>query len=1609
MNSDSNNNNLPYPPTVTSSSSPSHNHPTTTPSADIISQLPPPSTIPAKRYLSLSPSPEPQPQPQPQPQPEDMSQSNWRSRTDGADLASAPRGPGGRGGGRGGGGRGGTAGRGGSGRGGGSSGKNKGKGNAPPPAPKPKPQLPTLDPPYYDRAYLDSTYNHSVFSSPGFNKSWLTGAKNMLGQFFQQAHHLYPDANVALRFVNVQGIALGGSAGMNGPGLAAQMGGTGLSGTVWRSQIIVSTAPHIVGIGDDKVAKVAENLACINAIAQLWQYNLLPVLKSPSYKEAAARAAITAIPSQLLGAPAGPGGGADTVPKLTGSTVFLSDGKTQINAERAREFISFYCNEFKFGKPDFVFPSGPSAPARPGTANKKRKTAAGAHVWECTMVIGGAELGKGVGSNKKAAQEATYLDAVQVVETHDPALWQMFDTTHRPGAPLANTPRMHFDLVDEIDEDICRLVVEVRGTELYSRRPRDLAGMTMAGEAQHDPNGVAGSGSAGGTANNAPRARARPIPRPPEEMLREKSQWLLESLKQYQIDERNAGMREQRLGLPVTKQADDVLVKVELNQVTICMAATGSGKTTQIPQILLDDYIMRGEGAKCNIVCTQPRRIAAISVAQRVAKERAETIGQTVGYQVRFDSKLPQPNGSITFCTTGVFLRRLQNSLGDGAEDHTWLDTITHVVVDEVHERDVETDLLLVVIRRVLAERKKMGKPELKLVLMSATIDPALFQNYFAESQPVGPGGSIVRRLAPVVDIPGRSFPVQKHFLEETVPRLERLRLPPNMGGWIWQEKNVRDYLDRELRQQGGMREIGGPSSSAAGGGEGADSIDVLELPYPLVAMMIADVLARSQDGHVLVFLPGWDEIKAVNTILMDPRRYPLLGLPFDDPDRYEIHVLHSSVSIAEQQAVFEPPRSPSIRRIILATNIAETSITIPDVVYVVDTGRIKEKRYDPERHLSSLVSAWVGTSNLNQRAGRAGRHRPGEYYGVLSQARYDRLRVNQTVEMKRLDLSNVVMHVKALAIPGMEVEDVLGSAIEPPAPERVSAAIEKLKMVGALDARGKLTSLGLVLLQLPVDTFMGKFCLYGAFFRCLDPAVTLAAILTNRDPFMAPIQLKTQADAIKSSWCPSGFRSDALTVLRAYYAWWDLQGRGNYVQANRFCSDNFLSKATLLQVQQVKEHLFTSMEKAGVIRAVLGESSQQEGGGYNRSWTRYESNSPELNVNSDKPPLLAALIAMSAAPNFAIRTTEKTSYRTSQDKSCFVHPSSLCHKKYTKDEPNLQKGETELIAFGEKTRNTSAMTATSNSTPQTMLRMCTRIDPLSYLLFGSYDIRVDHRGLKCDGWLPVTGNIDALDDVERLKAVLNVCMLRVFQGIGKRPWRAHEAQNQRSLQQHRQGQGQGQGQRRGSGDGDEDEMEDLPEDDDGETNGPSSGPAGPPQQAEGGWAYRDPRDLSLSARESSELEGLTMGIAQILQAYYYFHQQQPGSQASTRPPTPSGGGGGHGDGFVHHSAPASVSGGAGSGFGFGGGRSGGRGGGNSTMPSSAYNSRPETPLSGQQWKGGAPGGGGGSASRGHHQQGFGGGGGGGYQHESGNRGGGGGGGGGGPSAGSGGGGGWWR
>jgi len=623
--------------------------------------------------------------------------------------------------------------------------------------------------------------------------------------------------------------------------------------------------------------------------------------------------------------------------------------------------MEYYCKRYKFGKPDIELSQSPP---------KSAKNSHGQPPWDAVITVGGRRIGMGSAATKKGAQVKCYLDVTQYLESCDAELWKDFleHSQQDPSANLPGAPHLVFQMSDNLNEDIYGLCGDIRQSSLHRHAPP----VGLATEAQPLP--VFHSGL---------------LSRASEAELEEKSRSLQKKLAAYQTDRKLDNMRKQRLSLPVTTKATDILAKIEVNDVTIVMAATGSGKTTQIPQLLFDDYINRGEGAKCNIICTQPRRLAAMSVAERIADERGDRLGNEVGYQVRFDAKLPKADGSITFCTTGIFLKRMHSALGASANRDAVeaMDRVTHIVVDEVHERDIDVDLLLVVLKRLLADRKERKNP-IKIILMSATIDPTLFQNYFTDGR---------GRPAPIAEVPGRTFPVEKHFLNDIIPEMQNGLVYKNR--WVFNERNVTDYLRRELTND--------PTTFSSSTG-----ID-LEIPYPLVALTIAHVMSRSDDGHVLVFLPGWEEIKKTADILLDRTgQKPLLGLNFSDPSKYSIHYLHSTIPAAEQREVFKPPPR-GVRRIILATNIAETSVTIPDVVYVVDTARVKEKRYDPDRHMSSLVSAWVGSSNLNQRAGRAGRHREGEYYGLISRNRLNALDPHQTVEMKRADLSNVVMHVK--------------------------------------------------------------------------------------------------------------------------------------------------------------------------------------------------------------------------------------------------------------------------------------------------------------------------------------------------------------------------------------------------------------------------------------------------------------------------------------------------------------------------------------------------------------------------------------------------------------------
>ena len=845
--------------------------------------------------------------------------------------------------------------------------------------------------------------------------------------------------------------------------------------------------------------------------------------------------------------------------------------------------MDYYCRRYGFGKPEIEV-----------TLN--------GNDWESVILVGGRRIGLGSGQSKKASQTACFLDVTKYLESCDPDLWKAYVEAAKTGADLGLAPRVSLSISPVVEDAIADLCVDIRKTSLYRNRP------------SQEPLSLA----VGGTTSQSHNAPNRPFF---QRNLLPKSQKLLEGRKAYLVDPKLEHIRSVRMSLPVYSQGKEVLDHIANNDVTICMAATGSGKTTQIPQMILDNYIDRGEGANCNIICTQPRRLAAISVADRVAKERGETLGRSIGYHVRFDAKLPLPDGSITFCTTGVFLKQLQSYLSEHERSRT-MDAVTHIVVDEVHERDIDTDLLLVVLKQILAQKKAKNQ-SLKIVLMSATIDPTLFQNYFANESGVP---------AKTFSVPGRSFPVNKHFLEDYTSQISQ-----GPSRWVLREDNVAKYLHYQL----------GPVAAASLGirvlrPDSRD--DELDLPYPFIAATIGHVLQSSQDGHVLVFLPGWDDIITTQKALLSPPARHAVS--FNDTSKYSIHLLHSSIPLAEQQAIFEPP-AEGVRRIILATNIAETSITIPDVVYVIDTAKIKEQRYDPERRISSLVTAWVGSSNLNQRAGRAGRHRPGEYYGILSKANADRLNPYQTVEMKRADLSNVVMHVKALNFSGLSVEEVLAAAIEAPDPSRVTAALNDLHMVGALDSAKNLTSLGRVLVQLPVDAHLGRLVLYGSFFKCLDQALTLAAILANRDPFMSPMHLKVEAAGKKNSWCHEDFRSDALTVLKAFDAWSEMQSRGEYNAANRFCIDNFVSKPTLMLIQKIKGQVLQSLYRTGVIDVSAG--GQVDGSGYDGSMKTLKV-PPALDKNKNSFPLLVALIAIASQPRFGVRVGEKT-YRTSNDR----------------------------------------------------------------------------------------------------------------------------------------------------------------------------------------------------------------------------------------------------------------------------------------------------------------------------------------------------------------------
>ncbi|PON66853.1 ATP-dependent RNA helicase DHX [Parasponia andersonii] len=609
-------------------------------------------------------------------------------------------------------------------------------------------------------------------------------------------------------------------------------------------------------------------------------------------------------------------------------------------------------------------------------------------------------------------------------------------------------------------------------------------------------------------------------------------------------------MLEFRKSLPAFREKDRLLRAIAQNQVIVISGETGCGKTTQLPQYVLESEIESGRGAFCSIICTQPRRISAMAVAERVSTERGEPLGETVGYKVRLEG-MKGKNTHLLFCTSGILLRRLLSDRN--------LNGITHVFVDEIHERGMNEDFLLIVLKDLLPRRQ-----DLRLVLMSATLNADLFSSYFEG--------------APTIHIPGFTYPVQAHFLEDVLERTGYKLSSFNQIDDYGQEKmwkTQRQLVPRKRKNKiAALVEDALNKSSFENYSPRARNSLASWVPdcigFNLIEAVLCHICRKERLGAVLVFMTGWEDISCLRDQL---KAHPLLG----DPNRVLLLTCHGSMATTEQKLIFEKP-PPNVRKVILATNMAEASITINDIVFVVDCGKAKETTYDALNNTPCLLPSWISQASARQRRGRAGRVQPGECYHLYPQCVYEAFAEYQLPELLRTPLNSLCLQIKSLQVGS--IGEFLSAALQPPEPLAVQNAIGFLKMIGALDENENLTYLGKFLSVLPVDPKLGKMLIMGAVFRCFDPVLTIVSGLSVRDPFLLPQDKKDLAGTAKSRFSAKDY-SDHMALVRAYEGWKDAEREGS---AYEYCWRNFLSAQTLQAIHSLRKQFSFILRDAGLI-----------------------------------------------------------------------------------------------------------------------------------------------------------------------------------------------------------------------------------------------------------------------------------------------------------------------------------------------------------------------------------------------------------------------------------------
>ncbi|KAG6971630.1 hypothetical protein JG688_00004363 [Phytophthora aleatoria] len=686
------------------------------------------------------------------------------------------------------------------------------------------------------------------------------------------------------------------------------------------------------------------------------------------------------------------------------------------------------------------------------------------------------------------------------------------------------------------------------------------------------------------------------------------SQQLREQLQKRMRSSAYRSKLQQRESLPIASFKKQVVEMLSNHDVILISGETGCGKSTQVPQFLLEDLLLSEPGgARGQIVCTQPRRLAAISLAERVSEELGEasmgTGDSLTGFQIRLETRMTRRT-RLLFCTTGILLRKLQDPRTLGEE-------VSHVIVDEVHERDLQSDVLLAMLRQFLAEgnaarRRKFGGtlPPLKVILMSATLNAASFQRYF--------GGAAV---CPMIEVPGRTFPVEQFYLEDVLEKTQFV-VDEESPAYVPVDESGSDRNSTQvtISGRGGTsytQQVSWTSSSSSSKTTASEAqqmlvenysdstllalerIDPSVVNYELIQALLeyitteTDLLSLSKSekksASVLVFLPGLQEITTLLDILGGSR------LLRHDPHgrEFELLPLHSSLSAQEQQRIFR--QRLGVIRVIAATNIAETSLTIDDVKVVIDTGRVKQMSHDAQRRTNVLDEIWVARANAKQRAGRAGRTSGGSCFRLFPQSVFRSVMLEQPVpEIRRAPLTSLCLQIKTFGVGGEQKDgcgEFLRACLDPPDEVSIQDALEELFEIGALDREDEaLTKLGAHLARLPVDVKVGKLLLLGALFGVFDAASTCAAVLETKSPFVAPFGRQSDMKQARQTFTVGA--SDLLTDVNAFEAWRYVvqHGKSSGVNEKSFCQTNFLSHRGLRELSKLKRQFRQLVAQLGFL-----------------------------------------------------------------------------------------------------------------------------------------------------------------------------------------------------------------------------------------------------------------------------------------------------------------------------------------------------------------------------------------------------------------------------------------